>query len=179
MKIENGMLVIEKKKKPCWNCCKGEISSRKPCPKCNGTKKRGRGTCRNCTGSHLKPIDEGTIIDWDNPQTCPKCNGNYQNQENETITDYLSVEELKKLPVKVFYQDRDITWNEANLGLGCIYSCEDYGRAWKERDKTFSLLGSHQASKFVKNDNDLRICDFVGFFVNRGGYSVRACFNKE
>jgi hypothetical protein len=79
---------------------------------------------------------------------------------------------------RVYRQDRGISYNESLLGRGCVYSCVDYGRAYDAPDDT-AVLASVRAHTFIqltKVAHAGRLCDHIGIFVNRGGYSVRACY---
>lgn len=171
MKLVNGQLVMGKKDCQCGD---GTQPRRIVCRECNGTgngKRGGRGGCRKCNG--LK-------IEWDskNPMTCTRCNGNFKDAEDETTTDYMPNEIWDAMKFEVYRTNLPLTLNEALLGLGCIYSCEDYGAAFKNPDDAALIADvknhkSHQACKFLK---DGKFADHVGIIVKTGGYSVRAIF---
>jgi len=131
------------------------------CPKC-GTR---------VGGTNHQYVDTGT----DNP--CPSCGGTGRRNESLCGT-YTTAELWRSLPFRVYRQDRAISWNESFLGYGCVYSCADYGRAWAAEDSaTLAAVregdGRHQLIKVVR-ESDMRLCDHIGIFLNRGGYSVRA-----
>jgi hypothetical protein len=156
----------------CASCAgRGTNFGRKPCPKCHGTNRtkggKGKGQCRYCFG--------GTVVDKDKRVTCKACGGSGQRKE----TRFDPCDALNVFPIKVYRQDRGISFNESYLGLDCISSCTDYGAAW-ERDNDAELIENVkgdryvQACRIVKEDGTL--ADHIGVFVNRGGYSIRAIF---
>jgi hypothetical protein len=174
MKLENGKLVLERR--ACLNCNEGTIPGQRWCPTCKGTgkgKRGGAGGCRTCRGMK-------TTADFDNPTPCPVCKGNYQNAQPETTSDYLPDDIWRGLTFKVYRTNQPLTWNESHLGLGFVFSCEDYGRAWNDTDENIITSvkehGGHQASKIAKDDGS--ICDHVAIVVKRGGYAVKAVFTK-
>lgn len=184
MKREGNKIIFERKNCSCsWGNSEhaGKQCGYVPCPKCNGTQRtkggKGKGRCTACYN--------GRNASWkpEHLQTCEKCNGQWQNAEEEHYTDYMPDGIWQSLDFKVFRHNRPISGNEALLGFNCVYSCEDYGRAWEENndEKLLSEVKaaknhSHQASKVCKPDGTL--CKYVGIFVSRGGYSVRAVFDE-
>ncbi len=175
MHIENGKMVWGRKN--CEHCDEGKQPTRIRCPECKGTgngKRGGRGGCHKCRG--LRDI-------WsnDHPMTCTTCNGNYINFTVENQCDYMPSEVWQSLNFKVYRHKRLLTGNEAILGLGCVFSCTDYGAAWENPDdekliKEVKASTSHQATKVTKDDGT--VCDHVGIFVCPGGYSVRPVFES-
>ena len=71
-----------------------------------------------------------------------------------------------------------VTWNEYNLGLGCVYSSTDYGKMWDLKENALvettvrgKLLDDkgHQMCKFIKNN---KFSDELWVVVKHNGYSV-------
>lgn len=174
MRIENGKLVFEKKN--CSFCQKGQVAGTITCPECKGTGKGKRGkpfACKKCNGRR-------TTWSWDHPVTCSLCNGNYLNSENENDCDYLPEGIFQNMPMKVIRVNQGMTWNEEHLGMGCVFSCVDYGNAWGNNNDaeliaTVKKERSIQATKIAKDDGT--VANSIGIFVKPGGYSVRPIFN--
>jgi hypothetical protein len=173
MKIENGKVVFERK--DCWQCNKGQKARIIPCPECKGTgrgKRGGARGCKKCNGFR-------TSCSWDDPVPCDACQGNYQNHEPEDATDYLPAGAFASLTFKVYRVTREMTWGESHIGLGCVYSCTDYGRSNAATDDAIIAdVKNHsgvQACKVIDAQGNL--CDHIGIFVRQGGYTVKAVFN--
>jgi hypothetical protein len=98
----------------------------------------------------------------------------------ETRYDYLPKDILETIPLLLVRQDRGATFNESLLGLGCLWSSIDYGRAWKTPEDQFLTQvrqeidkhGSVQACHVVDGQDQLPPA--IGVFVHRDGYSLRA-----
>jgi hypothetical protein len=174
MHVEGNKLVMGRK--DCNWCAKGKVPGRKPCIECKATGKGKRGKkggCKECRGST-------TVWDYDNEVTCTQCKGNYQGFTSEDHTSYMPKEMFPTFTFKVYRHNRPITGNESHLGAGCVYSCHDYGDAYKANNDDALIAkvkesGSHQACKVCKEDGTL--ADHIGIFVSTGGYSVRAVFD--
>lgn len=171
MQIIDGKLVLGKKN---CHCGDGTVSTRVTCKECRGSgngKRGGRGGCKKCYGS-------GSTYDHDNRSVCPQCNGNFKDHENENSCDYLPDGVFAKLDVRVYYTNT-MTIGESLLGLGCVYSCGDYGDAWKNRNDEKLIAevrrqSGVQATKIVDKDNN--VCDHIGVFVSERGYAVKPVF---
>lgn len=178
MKVQDGKLVYETK--PCW-CAEGErpgqvqeyrrckyydqkVKGRFPadhCPDCDATRQH----------SHLYSISTGQ---W---KACDRCNGTLRLPEGRT--DYMPQEIVAAIPLKVFRLNRGMTFNESLLGMGCLWSCQDYGRAWSSQDSVTlkhvqEELQNHSAQACAVVDEEDRLPQAIGIFVNIGGYSVRS-----
>lgn len=178
MQIVNGKLVLGTRN--CTYCCYGEpgkMAGKKVCDSCKGTGngKRGKpGGCRDCYGDRTRP-------DWDNPETCPQCNGAYADASPETMSDYLPPGMFASLEFRTQRHERRATVNESLVGFGFIFCCTDYGAAWKAADDAALVAnvkshGSTQASSVAKDDGSL--CRYVLITVMPGGYTVRAVFDE-
>lgn len=113
---------------PCG--CQGTEPKRIPCPTCRGTGRGslgGRDGCKRCHG--LK-----TAYDHSTRVPCRACHGTYTDAADEDRCDYLPAAIVATLPISVYRANRLNSWNESNLGLGCVYSCTDYGRANESTD---------------------------------------------
>ena len=188
MKIVNGKIELETEK--CvWcssnNLDKGKAPGKKPCGTCKGTRRGKRGGLNGC-----KDCYSGTECDWDNPIECNGCEG--AGEQQETLTSYLPVEAFKTLTFKVYIADRGISFNESYIGVGTVWSCGDYGRAWEvvsgEDDEEVIQKFIHnvlddasgvQACKITASMQDPTVCNHVAIIVNRGGYSLRAAFTDD
>lgn len=174
MQVVNGKLVMGRKN---CNCTEGKRAGRVTCPTCKGTGKGKRGKPRGCQGGCF---GDGQKWSWENPITCTNCNGNYVGFEEEDRYDYVPDSIWKGLEFKVYRHARALTGNESLLGIGCVFSCTDYGDAWKANDDAALIAhvresSGHQATKVTKEDGT--VCSHVGIFVCPGGYSVRAVFD--
>lgn len=173
MKIENGKIVLGRK--DCFHCQEGTVPARIPCTVCNATGKGPRGKvggCKTCFGSGKS---------WDSSirKTCKHCNGNYKEAEPETDCDYLPHSEWETLTFKV-YRGNGPNIIESLTGIGIVYTSADYGRAWESPDD--SIIAKvranrhHQACKVC--DKELNVCDHIGIYVGRNGYTVKPVFLK-
>jgi hypothetical protein len=174
MKIENGKVVPETRS--CFMCNgigqKPEIVA---CP-AYGQAMRGKACahCGSTTKHGHKHLDTGKMI------SCQHCAGT--GTVAETLYD--SADGIYRgMTFKVYRQDREASWNEQNLGAGCVFSCCDYGAAWNRPENDAALAEKvkastfQQAIKFCREDGTL--ANHIGIFVTRGGYSVRAVFTME
>ena len=172
---EGNKLVMGRKN--CWHCHEGTVGTNVTCTGCQGTgrSKSGKQKCRTCRGTK-------TVYNNDIRKPCDTCKGNPVNFNEETVYDHMPDAVWQSLTFKVYRHNRPITGNEALLGLGCVYSSQDYGAAWDANNDealiaSVKASGGHQACKVAKKDGTL--CDHVGIFVSRGGYSVRACLSWD
>jgi hypothetical protein len=78
--------------------------------------------------------------------TCPVCNGTARVPENSCDT--MPDEMYLALPFKVYRHNRELTYGESLLGWGCVYSCEDYGAAFKSSDE--KVLADVRGHGFVQ-----------------------------
>lgn len=163
------------------NDTKGKECGYLPCPKCKGTGRTkggtGKGDCR-ASGCY-----RGKVHSWkpEHLQTCRKCNGAWENSEQEDYTDYMPKDIWEGLEFRVIRHNRQLSGNEQLLGMGCVFSCSDYGRSKGKTDEEMiaevKASSSHQACKVCKEDGEL--CQYVGIFMANGGYSVRAVFDEK
>lgn len=177
MRIENGKVVLERR--PCCSCSGTQlVAGRRVCSKCHGMRRGPRGGRDKCTACMSYGADRGLVPDFDNKVKCSACTDGTQ---PETLCDTLPHEAWLALPFKVYRHNRGSTFNEAYLGFGCVFSSVDYGVAAGQDD--YSVIASvkgHQwiqATTLAKDDGTM--CDHVGIFVGRNGYSVRPCFEKN
>lgn len=176
----NKLIPVSRDCRECFG--KGTIwaEAYKPCPKCRGTGLKGRGKCRECNGYQRPNQPNGTVADYTKQKTCPHCNGKPEAFDIPDMTDYLQDEIWQGLTFKVYRDERPLSWNESHLGFGCVYSCMDYGTAYKSSDEEIIEVvrkhTGHQACKVVRDDGTL--ADHVGIFIATGGYSVRAVFDS-
>lgn len=102
-----------------------------------------------------------------------------------------------ELEIVVSAQNRQSTWNEAHLGLGCLWSVTDYGRTWDRlvvaaredgpepgvahlhavveaiREETREKLATESVQWIKLMDRDTRVLtDRVVVLLHRGGYSL-------
>lgn len=171
MQVVNGKLVLGRK--DCGHCDKGTVATKAPCQTCKGTgngKRGGKRSCRPCYGA-------GYVWDHDRRATCDHCGGNYRDAEPESVTDYLPPDVFPSLSFEV-YRNATMTTAESLLGMGCVFSCGDYGEATRQSDADLiadvKSHGSVQACKIAKDDGTL--CAHVGIFVTQNGYKVQAVF---
>jgi RecJ-like exonuclease len=172
MQLINGKIVLGRK--VCWRCHEGQIAGKVCCPECKGSgngKRGGRGGCRRCNGNC-------TVYSADVMEECYECKGKYIDYEAETLCDYMPKDIWAQVPLKVYRTNKPMTVGEYLLGMGCLFSCTDYGRAWGSTDEqVLESVRKHdsvQATKVCADDG--RLCSHVGIFINEGGYTVKAVF---
>lgn len=175
MKIENGKLILERKE--CSYCNQGKQSSRKVCTSCKGTgngKRGGKRGCKVCYGNCY-------VWDHNNPIPCTTCNGDYKNRTPETDCDYLPDSIFPALPFVVYRVERSMTLGESLIGLNSVFSCSDYGRAYRTQNDAALIesVRSHQGVQACKVVNEAgELCDHIGIFVKFDGYVVKPVFKK-
>jgi hypothetical protein len=175
MKLSEDKKTVILEKKPCVWCDGTGLSAKQvPCYTCKGTgrgPRGGKGGCRKCSGF-------GHVYSPTEKETCTGCMGEKMVPENDC--DSMPDEWWHNMTFKVYRQDRDQTYNEFLLAHNCVFSCSDYGKAAGASDE--SIIESVRKETYVqlcKVARDLKFCDHVGIFVNRGGYSVRAVFGSD
>lgn len=179
MRVEGNRVVLERK--DCAWCNEdGTVAARvwNICPKCKGTGKRGNGRCMNCNdknGYYIAGPIPGHVMEYDHDKRvpCRSCNGVHFQTEVENYTDRVDV---SFLPVEVLRSRREQSWAESYLGAG-VYTVVDYGRNQTMSDEELIApvvkeLKSVQASKVVKNKDDLQLCDKIVIITAAGGYSA-------
>lgn len=158
-------------------CCQGygTTTERRACPlmgKAVNTRPDRR--CPHC-GSARK--NDHRWLETGRTPVCENCKGSKVQPEDRY--DYLPKEVFAAIPMKVYYGNGGISFNEAHLGIGCVWSCQDYG-AHKQLsdDQLIAKLreADHgvQACKLV--NEKLEFCEYIGIFTNAEGYSLRAIF---
>lgn len=179
MRLENGKLILERRDCSYCNHMPGLSLAPSACPTCKGSgngKRGGRGKCPQCSGS-------GRVYDSGATMPCRACAGNYKDFQAETYCDTIPLSIYQTLPVKVYRTEIPMTVGESLIGLGCLYSCSDYGRAWKNPERDNELVEEvrnqkfTQATKVCKEDGTL--CDHIGVFVRPGGFTVKPIFKGE
>ena len=127
--------------------------------------------CRKCHGFKTTYSDTENV-------TCSACNGTAIVPENDcdTMPDKMYL----GLPFKVYRHNRELTYGESLLGWGCVYSCTDYGCAYGSTDESvIADVRSHNHVQLCKVAKNLVLCDHVGIFIARDGYSVRAVYRPD
>jgi hypothetical protein len=176
MRLEGNKVILESTACTCTYSGKpGTVAKRISCPKCGGTGnglKGGRNGCKKCYGFGTTYSDTETV-------TCTACNGTALVPENNCNT--MPDEMYLSLPFKVYRHERSLTYGESLLGWGCVYSCTDYGDAFSASDESvIADVRTHlyvQLCKVANKENQL--CDHVGIFIARNGYSVRGVFRSD
>lgn len=173
MRIDNGMLILERK--DCF-CGDGTVAAKLTCPTCKGTgngARGGRNGCRKCYGS-------GSAYDQDVRTTCLRCNGDFKDAMREDMCDRISDADWEAFEFRVYRSNRAMTWGEQHLGAG-VFSCVDYGahRALDDEVliKEARKSGHVQATKIADSATG-RVADHIGIFCADQGYSVIAVFEK-
>lgn len=120
---------------------------------------------------------------------CQRCDGTGKNETNaySTFEEDARAEYLKNVSLRVLRTYRENTWNENYLGLGCIYSCTDYGRIASENDETVKakVLGELKTGYFqvlhflVKDGEKSVLADELLVIVTTNGYSVRGAKRND
>lgn len=173
MRIENSKLILERRE--ClW--CRGTrlIPGKKPCATCHGTGKGTRGKengCRECHGYR-------TATDFINMVSCTTCT---DGTEPETLYHYAPDSIWQSFRFVVYRENRRLTWGESYIAHGLVFSCTDYGAAYRMPDDAVidevKTHKGHQACKFTADDGTL--ADHIAIIVTRDGYSVDAVFLKQ
>lgn len=156
----------------------GKACGRIKCEKCKGTGRTkggtGKGQCRSCYG--------GVVTSWEpeHLRVCPSCKGQWENAEVENDCDSMPQSIWEGLEFRVIRHNREMSGNEQLLAIGCVFSCNDYGRSKGKTDaEMIAEVKQHshvQACKVCDKDGNL--CQYVGIFMTNGGYSVRAVFDE-
>lgn len=174
MKIIDGKIVLEITK--CgWCDGKGTSPARIKCPKCMGTRRGPRGGRNGCS------CLDGSAYSKTLTEVCGRCDG--AKTEMETLTDYATPEMWQGMTFKVIREEKGrFGFNEEYLGVGYVYTCGDYGRAWGDHNDSALIEDvrkstGHQACKFAKNDGTL--ADHIAILVTPNGYKVKAVFADE
>lgn len=182
MEVQGGKLIYEDKTCLCTETgCPGQMGVQRPC-KYMGRAVKGKfsgGQCPDCGAtrkiSHSWCLPTGKFI------ICPLCKGTQRVEE--TRYDNLLYSILRTIPLVVVRQQRSSTFNEAWLGIGCLYSSQDYGRSWKSSDEDVlikvraSLQHGIQACHVV-DESDL-LPEAIVILVHRDGYSVRSALKLD
>lgn len=160
---------------------RGQYTGKKVCETCHGTGNGPRGGRRQCRGGCF---GGGSVADFDNPITCPNCNGDWASHDSETFCDTAPAEAVAALPIRLVRQDRDSYWVEKYLGLG-LFSVTDYGRRWEQDDEVVLAEVTEkvredrtQATKILRpyerGQQVATLHDELVIVLNRYGYSVVA-----
>ena len=172
----DGNRVILETRACVWCDGTGQAAKQVVCSACKGTGNGihgGRSGCRKCSG--MGHVYSRTIT-----ETCTLCNGSGQVPENNC--DSMPNEWWPDFQFRVYRQDRKQTYNEYLLAHGCVYSCTDYGTAAESTDEAIiaKVKSEERFTQLIKvADSENRLCDHIGIFVNRDGYSVRAIFSPD
>lgn len=152
-----------------------DMSTRKrvirKCWSCEGSGFKTNPARQHCYGCH----GHGKVITWATPgDVLPEWVG---------ITDHVSREAAHAWAdaVTVDIQRHDgtsLTWGASTLGIGTVYACTDYGRAWEANDSEAlrarvreGMRGSLQWCKITDRETR-RIADYVAVHVTSNGYAV-------
>jgi len=146
-----------------WHPCPNQDKAMrgKHCPHCGSTTKYG----------HRHIIDD-YISD------CKSCRGTGKVQED--ICSRVPKELLNTIPIKVYRDGHETTWNEAYLGYNLVLSVVDYGRSSKMTDEEF-IKDAREHMSYVQYTNigveidqdSIELCDHLGIFVGTLGYNVK------
>lgn len=178
--LENRTVILESK--PCYGCDgtgKRFANEWQECPECHGTgrgKRGGQSGCKQCHGARR------IIAPTDKIETCPNCNGTGKMPENNC--DCVPSAWWNLFTFKVYRQQRKQTYNEYLLGLGCVYSCTDYGTAASMSDEAvISKIKSEENGHFLQlckiANKENKLADHIGIFINENGYSVRPVYESD
>lgn len=159
-----------------------------PCRDCGGTGKGprgGKGGCKKCHGSGRDYVP----VEWDIAANCSRCDG----------TGRVEMDSTSFMP-EWFWQDfefrvvteknKRLSWTTANIGLGCISACVDYGSAAKmvadgredeliAEVKNGSARHSNQFCKIIRSKDDWTIASWIGVHVGADGYALLPHFEEN
>lgn len=163
----------------CRRCRKGKVPNEKRCPVCWGTgsgPRGGKGGCHNCNGY-------GTVFDRDDLIACQHCGGDYEGADAERWTDHVPPLAMELIPIWIEHTDRPNSWNENYLGMGSLYSCQDYGKASMMSDDDIRAMiradvvaRPPQATKVTGDIGSQRrkLATNLRVTVTRDGFNVKA-----
>lgn len=138
------------------------------CP-ANGRKQYGK-PCEVCNSRQQRHNYYKTSKEF-----CKLCQG--KGKVREDIYNTLPNEIYTNLIFSVKRDSQPMTFNEAYIGHKTIFTCVDYGAAWKSSDeaiiKDVKNHKFHQASKFADDSGYLR--QNVVIIVKPQGYVVKSC----
>lgn len=181
MRVENGKVIFERKNCTCGD---GKQARKVPCTKCGGTGNGPRGGANTCKGVKNKGCFRGYTWDHNDPIPCSRCNGDFQDHDEENDCDYLPKGVWQRFDFKVYRNANDLTVGEFLMGYGdgTVFSCTDYGRHEDQSDEELIASvrdrnSSTQACKVIDQDHNL--ASHIGIFCSPNGYAVRSVFKKE
>lgn len=174
MRLEHGKIILERRE--CWQC-RGtrKVNEWIPCTACKGTGKKGARLCLTC-----KPqasFKRGFVLSIDTGV----CQGCTDGTQAENFGESIPLSVWESLPIKVYRSDRQQTYGEYLLAVGCLWSSTDYGEHKKLTDEQLIAkvrsngFGIPQASKVCTPEGVL--CDHIGIFTNHNGYTPKAVFD--
>ena len=168
MRVENGKLILEKRK---CSCNDGIVTYYDACPN-NYKVVRGKYPGNKCPHCGAKNKWDHKSI-GSHEETCPRCNG--AAILDESRYDSIPDELWQSLTFKVYRSNRRASWAEQWLGLGC-YSTVDYGAYKKLTDA--EIIAKNREHHYIQAckvcNKDLIMCDHIGIFCHDQGYSVVA-----
>lgn len=169
--------VLAYDRETCHNCQgEGFYIERKPCPLQGRTVAQRPGrACPHCKTTNRH---NHSYLDTGLKPTCWGCDGTGKALENRYS--YMPSDLVLTLPLKVHRLQRGNSFNENYIGHGCLWSCQDYGRAAGQPDEEVlarvmaDLRKGHSVQACAVVDKDDHLPNFIGIFVTRDGFSVRA-----
>lgn len=177
MRYDNGTLTLDTR--PC-HCGDGTDAKRVRCSVCNGTGRGARGGangCKACRGLRWEYSKTERV-------TCGRCNGTTFVPENWTDDIPQAAVDDLAANIEIVRTDRHNDWVENHLGLGALWTCQDYGRAWNGTDEAVraavvAQMGRVQACKVMdydqhRNEYSAPMAAGIVVQVRRDGYSVKA-----
>jgi hypothetical protein len=186
MKFDKTTFALTLDTKECF-CRDGKVAGPITCVKCHGTgqgPKGGRNGCKMCNGT-------GTMYSMEfNPLVCGACHGTMT--VAETWYDRIPKEAVAALADRIVVKrvERRNDWIENHLGLGALWTAQDYGQAWERTDAQVvadirdSLLNGHggfiQAVNVIdragtcEHTKSCIMADQIVVEVRKDGYSVKA-----
>ena len=159
-------------------CGDGTQSGYSRCTVCGGTGKGKRGKmggCKRCYG-------RGSEVNHAIRIPCATCNGTTLVKDDWCSNIPQEACVFLAENITITRQARVNNWNENYLGLGSLWTVQDYGAAWsgdddklKEKVASEILRGHVQAVKVVPVEEGLRsrMCDGIVVRVRQDGYSVQ------
>lgn len=177
IKDADGSFKIQYEMTHCISCDgTGIVKQIKPCP--NYDKPMRGIPCPHC-GSKTKHGHH--YIHTGAERTCETCDG--KGVRPETRFDYLPKDWMKDFPIRVFRKiEEHFAYNPAfQLGMGAIFACQDYGRAWRDTDSALiadlrERGGMDQACKISTEAG--QVAEMVAVLLAPNGYIVVPVFKE-
>jgi len=171
-------MIIKFKEKDCWNCGgTGKYNYWSPCPNYGKSMRKGCPVCKATRKAEHKYSQDYELT------PCKMCKGT--GKLMETACSYVPGAVLAAIPVAVYRDYHETTWNEAYLGAGFAVSVLNYsdGKNLTD-DQVIKMARNHLTHVQYCNigtevEGGIELCDHLGIFTGTLGFNVRKVMSNE